>query len=260
MIRLRRTALTPAPRRRWPSPPHPRPARLASRRRPLPRRCAPTCTPTRDTTYTVDAAWTSLVPGSKEERAAKAALRQGDAATLNVYVAPIGGGLLGYATFPRSAEGGQLSRDGVVVLDGSLPGGGAAPYDEGDTATHEVGHWLGLFDTLRAAAPAPATTSPTPRPRPHRPSGARPTRGATAARSSRGRTPSATSWTTPRTSARTGSVPARWPGWATPGRPTGRAAADRAPPGTAPPAGVTRRGWRAPSPSGDGPAAPCCRP
>ena len=103
----------------------------------------------------MDAAWASLVPGSKEERAAKAALRQGDAATLNVYVAPIGGGLLGYATFPRSAEGGQLSRDGVVVLDGSLPGGGAAPYDEGDTATHEVGHWLGLFHTLQGGCTGP---------------------------------------------------------------------------------------------------------
>lgn len=98
------------------------------------------------TTRTTNSAWYTGCYGSAETTM-KSALHQGDATTLNIYSCRPGSGILGYAYFP-SDYAGVASRDGVVILDQSVPGGTAAPYNEGDTATHEIGHWLGLYHTF----------------------------------------------------------------------------------------------------------------
>jgi hypothetical protein len=90
--------------------------------------------------------WYPIVYGSNTERQMKSALRVGGKDTLNIYTGLLSDDLLGWATFPTRK---LSSNDGVVVLAESLPGGTADPYDLGDTATHEVGHWLNLYHTFQ---------------------------------------------------------------------------------------------------------------
>jgi Pregnancy-associated plasma protein-A len=103
---------------------------------------------------TTNDAWYSLGFGTTTEREAKTALRRGGKESLNIYTAALDGFTLGYAFFPMDYRKDPIN-DGVVVLNTSLPGGTAAPYNLGDTVTHEVGHWVGLYHTFENGCLSP---------------------------------------------------------------------------------------------------------
>ena len=103
---------------------------------------------------TINTAWaTGMSDGSANERAMKQALSQDTGRFLNLYITDAAGDLLGWATLPSSQSENNFG-DGVVLDRETLPGGTFAPFNEGDTGTHEVGHWLGLYHTFNEDAPS----------------------------------------------------------------------------------------------------------
>jgi hypothetical protein len=101
-------------------------------------------------TRTDNAAWFYAGPGGTNEHPMKRALRRGGANALNWY-STTAGPYLGWAYLPDITDKpGQEYLDGVVINWQSLPGQPdfAGHYDQGETGTHEVGHWLNLEHTF----------------------------------------------------------------------------------------------------------------
>lgn len=78
---------------------------------------------------------------------------------VNVWVMDLGGGLLGYATFPdMSTSSSVAEQDGVVILYSSVGSSAmpssATPYNEGRTLTHELGHFFNLYHTFQGGCSA----------------------------------------------------------------------------------------------------------
>jgi len=99
---------------------------------------------------TTNAKWFNMTPGGADEYKAKRDLRKGGADALNIYTVD-GGAYLGWAYFPSSYDN-QPWIDGVIIAFGSMPGStipGYEAYNLGFTATHEAGHWLGLYHTFQ---------------------------------------------------------------------------------------------------------------
>jgi len=91
--------------------------------------------------------WFRMTPGTRAEVQAKSSLAINPAGALNIYICKPGQNLLGWSVFPWSSQAGT-KQDGIVIHYGSLPGAYLAPYNLGGSATHEAGHYLGLYHTF----------------------------------------------------------------------------------------------------------------
>ena len=109
---------------------------------------------------TANDAWFTLGMDSAAEAQMKETLRVGGPETLNIYTVQATGDLLGWATFPSWYAGDPVN-DGVVLRYTTLPGG-SPPFNRGDTGTHEVGHWLGLYHTFQGGCSAGDQIADTP--------------------------------------------------------------------------------------------------
>jgi hypothetical protein len=100
-------------------------------------------------TRTDNADWHYAGIGSSEHRMKRALHRGGDD-TLNIYLTTAGP-YLGWAYLPSVTEQGNSYLDGIVIDWESMLGTStryAGQYDQGETATHEAGHWLNLEHTF----------------------------------------------------------------------------------------------------------------
>jgi hypothetical protein len=123
------------------------------------------------TTRTSNATW-HYADDFASESAMKQALKRGGDDTLNLYITTAGA-YLGWAYYPSITDDPSFAYlDGVVIDWESMLGTStryAGAYDQGETGTHEVGHWLNLAHTFEGkcspagdgVADTPAERTPT---------------------------------------------------------------------------------------------------
>ena len=80
--------------------------------------------------------------------------RNGTCADLNIFSGKYSSSLLGKSTRPGTCPD-ALIDDYVTIRYETLPGGNLAPFNQGDTLVHEVGHWLGLDHTFQRGCSFP---------------------------------------------------------------------------------------------------------
>ncbi|KAH8672373.1 metalloprotease [Ilyonectria robusta] len=100
------------------------------------------------TDRTVNTGWSA----DSNEIAMKQSLRKGTYSNLNIYFqSALKDDALGYAYLPTSVSSGSTAfyRDGVSLDAQTVPGGSYTRFNLGKTATHEVGHWMGLYHTFQ---------------------------------------------------------------------------------------------------------------
>jgi hypothetical protein len=99
---------------------------------------------------TDNAEWFYAGPNTSAERDMKQTLHRGDATDLNIYLTTAGA-FLGWAYFPSNYKT-KPWIDGIVIDWASLFKTSReyqGQYDLGKTATHETGHWLGLYHVFQ---------------------------------------------------------------------------------------------------------------
>lgn len=108
-----------------------------------------------NTSFTTNDAW-AIGDGTGMDDAKKA-LRVGTYKDLNLYFhSDLTGGILGTCTLPSQVTAqtkvAQYYTDGCNINAETMPGGAMTGYNEGMTAVHETGHWLGLLHTFEGYA------------------------------------------------------------------------------------------------------------
>jgi len=104
---------------------------------------------------TANNTWFNCAPKSAQDREMKQALAINPAQTFNVYTCNTRfAGYISWSTYPFLHPENSPAH-GIVMYYDTLPGGKEKPYNLGDVAVHETGHYLGLLHTFEHGCQMP---------------------------------------------------------------------------------------------------------